>query len=311
MNPIYFYFKKTGVLLLLFISMALLSVQSCKPAKKDNAIEIVTNAMDFRMKDTIPSGWNTFRYINKSPETHFFVVEKYPDGKTIRDGEKEVLPVFQKGMNFLNENKPGEAQAEFGKLPEWISKVVYSGGCGLVSPGHSCEVTLKLDPGYYVLECYVKNVDGIFHSAMGMEKALVVKNKDSGNSPMTPDVQTSISSKDGIVLPDTIKKGETTFAVYFKDQTVHENFVGHDINLVRLEKNYDLKELEKWMNWMDPKGLINPAPQNFTFLGGVNDSPAGSTGYFTADLEPGDYALISEVPNASDKGLLKTFSVSD
>ena len=30
-------------------------------------------------------------------------------------------------------------------------------------------------------------------------------------------------------------------------------------------------------------------------------------GYFTVNLEPGKYALISEVPNASEKNLLKTF----
>ncbi len=311
MDTIYFYLKNSSIVMLVFASMVVLSVQSCKPAKKDNAIEIVTNAMDFQMKDTIPSGWNTFRYINKSPETHFFLVEKYPEGKTKEDAEKEVLPVFQKGMDFLNQNKPNDAQDEFTKLPGWFSKVVFTGGCGLVSPNQSCEVSLKLDPGYYILECYVKNKDGIFHSAMGMTKALVVSDNNSDYTPTTPDIQLSISGADGIVSPDTIKKGKTTFAVYFKDQKVHENFVGHDMNLVRLNENYDIHELEKWMNWMDPKGLINPAPQGFTFLGGVNDSPAGSIGYFTADLEPGNYALISEVPNASDKGMLKTFSVSD
>ena len=38
--------------------------------------------------------------------------------------------------------------------------------------------------------------------------------------------------------------------------------------------------------------------------------PAGSTGYFTVTLEPGDYAWVSEVPGASSKGMLKRFSVS-
>jgi hypothetical protein len=49
----------------------------------------------------------------------------------------------------------------------------------------------------------------------------------------------------------------------------------------------------------------------FTFLGGVNDMPAGSIGYFTPTLEIGNYALIAEVPNASSKNMLKTFVVSN
>ncbi len=310
MNKIYYYSKRLRVIPFSLIVITLLFLQSCN-SKKVNAIEVVTGTMDFKTVNEIPSGWNTFRYENKSTETHFFLLDKMPDGKTIKDDRDEVIPVFQKGMDLINAGKPDEAQAEFGKLPEWIPGVVYSGGCGLVSPGQSCDVTLKLDPGYYVMECYVKNPAGVFHAAMGMTKELVVTDKDAGNSPPSADVEISISSTGGIDNPETIKKGKTTFSVYFKDQTVHENFVGHDVNLVKLKENYNPEELEKWMNWTDPKGLITPAPQNVIFLGGVNDSPAGSTGYFTADLEPGNYALISEVPDASEKGMLKTFAVAE
>ena len=48
-----------------------------------------------------------------------------------------------------------------------------------------------------------------------------------------------------------------------------------------------------------------------TFLGGVNDMPAGRTGYFYADLQPGKYAFISEVPKSKSKGLFKVFEVTD
>ena len=69
--------------------------------------------------------------------------------------------------------------------------------------------------------------------------------------------------------------------------------------------------LENWMNWANPKGLIEPAPNAVTFIGGVNDMPTGNIGFFTAELEPGKYVLISEVPNASSKNMLKTFVVSE
>ena len=35
------------------------------------------------------------------------------------------------------------------------------------------------------------------------------------------------------------------------------------------------------------------------------------TGYFSADLEPGNYAFVSEVPNSMSKNMLKTFVVKD
>ena len=304
------------------ILFAFVGLQSCKSDKdrevddpvqlqKDNVIQIVTENMDFQMPDTIPSGWNTFRYKNLSPQTHFFLVDKYPQGKTIKDVRTLVIPVFDSGMKLINEGKSEEGFAEFGKLPEWFSEVVFVGGSGLISPGNIGETMIKLDPGYYMVECYVKMNNGVFHSSMGMIRELIVSDKVSENTELTTDIRINISSTEGIVINDSIHRGLQTFAVFYKDQIVHENFVGHDINLVRLTGNADLEALDNWMNWTDPKGLIDPAPEGVTFLGGVNDMPTGSTGYFTVTLEPGNYVLISEVPNPSSKNMLKTFTVSE
>jgi len=37
----------------------------------------------------------------------------------------------------------------------------------------------------------------------------------------------------------------------------------------------------------------------------------GDTGYFTVNLSPGRYVLISEVPNPASKNMLKTFVVKE
>lgn len=310
-----------SIILLLSVSSTFLLIQSCKndnkqaqpnivKVEKENVIEIITKNMDFQMPDTIPSGWNTFRYKNLSPQTHFFLVDKYPEGKTSEDAENLVAPVFDSAMKLIMEGKTEEGYAEFTKLPEWFSEVVFVGGSGLLSPNQVGETTLNLIPGKYIIECYVKMSNGIFHTSMGMTKNLVVSEMDSGNKELMADIEINISSTDGIVFNDSISAGKHTFSVYYKDQIVHENFVGHDINLVKLNENADLKELENWMNWADPKGLIEPAPSTITFLGGVNDMPAESRGYFVATLEPGKYALISEVPETIRKNMLKTFVVS-
>jgi len=304
----------TGLLLLLCLHV------SCETKKKVNPVEvaktendpfisIVSKGMDFICPDTISSGWNTFYYDNRSNDTHFFLLDKYPEGKSIKDAEKEVGPVFQKGMDLINQGKAQEGFEAFNSLPAWFFEVVFVGGSGLLSPNKSSLTTLKLDPGYYLMECYVKMPNGTFHSSMGMTKALIVSDEKSEYMPPQAQVKIDISSTDGIVYTGTPDKGKQVISVYFKDQIAHENFVGHDLNLVKYNDGADLEVLESWLNWADPSGLISPAPEGFLFLGGVNDLPAGSTGYFETDLAPGNYALVSEVPNAIKKNLLKTFVI--
>lgn len=278
-------------------------------SKKEQVIEIITENMDFQMPDSIPSGWNTFYYKNNSPQTHFFLVDKYPEGKTIEDAKTLVVPVFDSGMDLINQGKPEEGFAEFGKLPKWFGEVKFVGGTGLISPGYSGKTMMHLTPGYYIIECYLKMANGKFHSSMGMSKELIVLDRDSGISEWKADINMDISGDEGIVLKDSITSGRHIFSVTFKDQKVHENFVGHDISLAKIEDDIDLRALESWMNWADPKGLIEPAPEGVTFLGGVNDMPGGSKGYFKANLDPGTYVLISEVPNASTKNMMKIFTL--
>ena len=276
-----------------------------------NVISVKTRSMDFQSVDTIPSGWNTFKYENLSNETHFFLLDKYPEGKTVENTLTDVAPVFAEGMDLINKGKSEEGFAEFNKLPKWYFDIVFSGGTGLIAPKHTAITTIKLDPGYYIMECYVKMPNGMFHTLMGMAKPIIVLEKDSGNSPPEPTVNIILSGEEGITYDKVITKGNQIFSVFVKDQKPHENFIWHDVNLVKLEDDANEDELEAWMDWSDPKGLITPVPNGVTFLGGVNDMLAGSTGYFYADLTPGKYAFISEVPKSRSKGLFKIFEVND
>ena len=162
------------------------------------------------------------------------------------------------------------------------------------------------------MECYVRMPDGRFHTSMGMAKELIVTEEGSSLSPPEADVDINIWSQGGIGWNGQPKAGKNTFRVTYGDQIVHENFVGHDVNLARMEEGADLEALEAWINWATPTGLMSSTlPEGFTFLGGTNDAPAGSIHYFEVNLEPGQYVLISEVPNAGEKGLLKTFTVAE
>jgi len=149
----------------------------------------------------------------------------------------------------------------------------------------------------------------MFHTLMGMAKEIWVTDEDSGNKPPSANININISSKERITYEGEITNGKQTFAVNYKDQIVHEHFVGHDVNLIKLEDNADIDALEAWMNWSLPKGLSSPSPEGVTFLGGTNDSPAGTIQYFTTNLAPGNFAFIAEVPNSRSKGMYKPFTI--
>lgn len=277
-------------------------------------VEIVARGLTFEAPDSIPSGWTTFRFRNESGMTHFALFDLMPAGYGVEAHQTLVAPVFQKGMDLLNAGKPDEAMAAFGELPEWFGQIRFVGGPGLLGPGETGETTLFVEPGTYVVECYVKT-NGVFHSyspdpskGYAMVHELTVTSDESGAEPPEADIRIMISSESGIEVEGDPTPGDHVVSVRFADQVAHENWVGHDVHLARLAPDTDLATLVTWMNSMEPTGLETPAP--VVFLGGTNEMPAGSTAYFTVSLEPGRYAWVAEVPRADEKGMLEVFEVT-
>jgi len=275
-------------------------------------VNIVARGLTFEAPDSIPSGWTTFRFANESGMVHFAILERLPEGITLKEQQESVAPVFQEGLRQLIAGQVDSAMGAFGTLPEWYGKVVFSGGPGLTSPGRVSQTTVRLEPGRYLVECYVKTA-GVFHSynpepaAYGMVREIIVTDRVSGLVEPTATLRITISTERGIELTGHPVVGAQTVAVHFESQTVHENFVGHDVHLARLPDSADLAGLARWMDWSQPDGLQTPAPVQF--LGGAEEMPAGNTQYLTVTLEPGRYAWISEVSNPDQKGMLVEFSV--
>ena len=285
---------------------------STSPEEGPNVVEVTARGLTLEAPDSISSGWTTFQLKNESDMTHFAILERMPEGRGLVDQQEIVAPVFQEGMNLLNEGKGEAAMEAFGKLPPWFGDILFMGGPGLIAPGRTAEAAVYLEPGMYVLECYVKT-NGIFHSynpspdEYGMVHEITVTEDSSGAAAPTSTLDLTISSERGIEIEGDVGPGEHTIAVHFEDQVVHEHFLGHDVHLVRLQDDTDIEGLAAWMDWSQPTGLETPAPAEF--LGGTHDMPAGETAYFTVDLEPGNYAWIAEVPDPAGKGMLVRFTV--
>lgn len=282
------------------------------PEPTPGLVEVTIETMDFQMPESIASGWTTFRLVNESAMTHMAVVERMPEGIGIEDQQEVAAPIFQEGMNLIVAGEMEAAMAKFGELPEWFGQIVFLGGPGLLAPGRVAETSVYLEPGHYLLECYVKT-DGVFHSynpnpdLYGMVAAFTVTEEPSGAPEPVPTLEINLGSETGMEIAGVPSAGDHMVAVHFLDQTAHENFAGHDVHLARLRPETDLASLVAWMNWAEPAGLQTPAPAEF--LGGTNELPAGGTAYFKATFEPGEYAFIAEVPDSDRKGMLRRFTV--
>ena len=310
-------------------------------------------------RSEIPSGWTTFVLDNRSESTHHGLILKLPDavvdgledfpGATIEerylnafyeplqgawdhwtDGETPLWEVF--GM--LTEEDSAYRQ------PDFVGLVEYIGGPGLVSGMKESRTTIYLDPGTYMIECYVKDDDHQFHVSHGMLTGFEVTEEESEMSEPEPTLAVNLSNDDGLTVgfdSEDVQSGHHIFGVTIEDNMLHEHgFFGHDVHLIQYDDGTTAEEVDAWMDLVDAdvyddefngtyadRGAHvstseNPGPS--TWLGGVHENLQGMdenfivddsyTAYFEADLQPGTHALVSEVPDPLDKGFFTEFEVS-
>lgn len=275
-------------------------------AKAPPVVDIVTREFSIAAPPEIASGWTTFRLINEGEQEHFAYVYRLPDGTTYQQFREQFFEPFGAvWQEYANgELTREEAGAKFAEvLPEWFfTGVTPSGGPALTEPGEVAVASVNLAPGTYVMECYVKMPDGGWHTDMGMQRELTVTADANGALPPEADVEMTLTNYE-IALSGEMTAGRNTVAVHAADTP--DGFMQHDINLFRLDDGVSTNELVDWMDWMDLTQFRAPAPGYS--LGGMEHLAAGKTGYFTVDLEPGDYAWVSEGYAAN--GMVETFTV--
>ena len=286
-------------------SLLALAATAFAQAPEPPVLEIETRGHTFELSAReIASGWTTIRLRNDSAEPHFAVFELMPEGRTVEDSIREVVPRFQEALDLIDGGQVEEGFAALGDLPEWYGEVVFFGGPGMLSPGRESEVTARLEPGRYVIECYVKTEDGTFHSTLGMIDEIVVTDEENGAEPPDAGVEVTLRNPEpddgsnpasGIEVDGEPATGRQIVAVHFDEET--PPLLGNDLHLVRLNDGDDVAEVAAWMDWSRPGGLATPPPA--VFLGGTQEMPRGQTAYLTVDLERGRYAWVSERPTAT------------
>lgn len=273
------------------------------PLVEDGVVEVVLEDYSFTAPPALRSGWNTFRMTNDGEEPHFLLFWRLPEGVTFDEYAAEVSQPFQDEYDRYTAGEVGrdEMLANVGAaMPDWYGEVEGMGGVGLTSPGRTSQATVRLEPGDYVMECYVVSAEGQFHGSLGMLRPLIVSSESTGMEAPEADIRITLSNYE-MSIEGEPTAGEQTIAVHTTEDP--EGIIGHDVHLARLEPDTTIEELIAWMSWID--AMRAPAPAEL--LGGADEVRAGRTGYFTVTLDPGSYVWISEGFGA--EGMVEEFVI--
>ncbi|MEO7217125.1 MAG: hypothetical protein ABI026_02950, partial [Gemmatimonadaceae bacterium] len=211
-----------------------------------------------------PAGMTTFKLINDGKMFHHLEIIKLDSGKTMQDLEQELA-------------KPAMP-------PTWA---VWEGGPNAPDPGKESNATLNLAPGNYVMICMVQGADNVPHFAKGMIKPFTVTAASAASPAPAPTADVYLNLSDyKFEFSKPVTAGTHTFSV------TNTATQPHEVEIIRLAPGKSLKDVLAW--------LAKPAgPPPGSAIGGIAPF-IGDTNYFTADITPGNYALICFVTDAKD-----------
>jgi hypothetical protein len=251
-------------------------------APAPQVVTIIADDFTYDAPAQISAGVTTFRLVADGPTFHHALIVKLEEGKTFDD----LVAAFQ---------QPGPP-------PEWAVPV---GGPNAPVPGGGiANATMELEPGNYAIVCMVDVPDGVPHVAHGMMRPLTVTPADPDAVPAalpTPDVRVTLFDYN-FDFSAPVTAGLRTFEVVGAPGQPHE------IELVRLEPGKTAMDMLQWVETPD-------GPPPGTPLGGTAPAVAGRSVFFEADMQPGRYAMICFLPDATDgkphfvHGMVYEFSV--
>ncbi|HTR19221.1 MAG TPA: hypothetical protein VMH88_00085 [Gemmatimonadales bacterium] len=248
-------------------------------------VRITATDFAFAAPDTVPAGVVTVVVVNQGKEPHQAVILRLAPGKTVAD--------FQAGMRAMAK-KPGGP-------PPWSGEM---GGPNAALPGDSSNATQVLQPGSYVLVCFIPSTDGMPHVMKGMFRSLTVSGSPVA-APEEPAADIVVTMTDyAYALSKPVTAGAHTFRV---DNAGAQH---HELLLVALAPGKKVKDFYAYAEG----GMKGPPP--FTRVAGVGGLDAGAHASFSATLPAGAYGMVCFLPDVKDgkphgdHGMLFDFTVN-
>ena len=225
-------------------------------------VTIKTSDYAFAAPTEINGGWVRIVQENVGQEPHHVQLARLNEGVTA----EQFQAALQEGPNGA------------------LALVTLAGGPGVVDPMGSSAVTLYLEPGQYLLLCFVPDAHGMPHLAHGMIAPLTVGETVVAAEPVA---QKEVRMVDfSYVLPSPIVAGEQTWKISDEGEQPHE------MMLIKLADGKTMADVQQWM--MQPAG----APP-FANVGGLQGIAHGAAAYVHLNLEPGNYVALCHIPDSA------------
>jgi hypothetical protein len=238
---------------------------------KANAVELRGDEYAFVLPERIEGGWTTLEFTNSGGEWHEFALAKLDAGKTIADVHR-----------YLADPKSQQQPP-----PAWVQ---IRAGIPTLDAGEEAALTQKLEPGRYVLLCFLDAPDGKSHIAHGMLREFVVEGDAEAD---VPDADATLQLGSWRAAPQ-LEAGKRT--IELRNDTDEPG----SVFLTSFRPGKTEKDLTRW----EQAGMHGPAPARFH--GGVIDVPSHASVYYTVTLEKGrEYTLLDD-----ERGIEKAFTPS-
>jgi len=250
----------------LLLAAAVVGGPVTKPAVAAPVVTVHAKDYSFAAPKTVKSGINTFRLVNDGKEMHHLQIIKLDKGKTMAD--------------------LSAALKKQGPPPTWMKQV---GGPNPAIPGATVEATLALEPGSYVMVCWVPSPGSPTpHAMKGMMGEFTVTPDASGASEAKADATVHLNDY-GFTIDKPLVAGHRVLKV------VNDAKQDHEVILVELAPGKTATDVG---NWVEKDMMKGPPPGKP--IGGMAGIANGRTGTFPIDLKPGKYGLICFMPDAKD-----------
>lgn len=222
--------------------------------------------------DTLAAGWRTFR-VEEDGKGHIVVLFRLPDS-----AGADLAPVI----------------AALDTSPATPPPLVALGGPEM---GDTGQVTLRVQPGKYLVACLSRGGDGHRHAAAGEAHLLTVKS--SGNEGIAPVATEEIGLTDFAFLgSDQWKPGAQRLRVE------NRGAQDHQLRLVRLDSGTTIQQ------WLTSEG------ETATDVAGVARIGPGREAFLDLQLSPGTYVGYCLVTDPASRrqhvemGMYRSFQVN-
>lgn len=223
----------------------------------------------FQGPDQLPAGWTQITLDNQGAAAHDLQLFGIDAGKTLQDVTQS-----------LASNGP----------PDWA----HAYGSIFADPGKQESFIVDLAPGNYVLLSFGNNQQGPPDAAKGMLKMVTVTGiAPAASSVQLPTPDVSINMVDyHFEMTGTMKSGSQTIYLTNTGTEMHE------AQVLKLNAGTTFEQFQQLLMASNgQQGSQMPA----TPVWGMTLSP-GASAYGTANLTPGEYAVVCFLPSAKNGG---------